>query len=158
MVSPPHHNRRFFTTAAISLVELLVVIAILASVALIVIPHVGKFSDAAERSVAKRNAQRLASLSASIAAMGAEHVLPESLGGTEATCRQLRKGFTFTEGVSAGQYYGMPSLAEHEIPFAAVYLEIGYENLSFLQLIYLAGKEFEEEEPAVNNGNKKKKK
>lgn len=158
MVYPPHHNRRSFRIAAISLVELLVVIAILASVALIVIPHVGKFSDAAERSVAKRNAQSLASLSASIAAMGAEHVLPESLGGTEATCRLLRKGVTFTDGLSAGQYYGMPGLPEHEIPFAAVYLEIGYENLSFLQLIYLAGKEFGDEEPVVNNGKKKKKK
>ena len=121
-----------------SLTELLIVIAVIGIIAAIAIPQIGKVADAAEESTARRNAQNIASLSHILAAVGMNHVVPESLGGEEATCRIIKRGVTVIEGPMKGEFVGMPSLGDEEIPHATAYLDTLYESFSQLQLIYVA--------------------
>lgn len=122
--------------AGFSLTEMLVVVAVLGIIAAIGIQAIGGLADTANETAARRNAQNLASLSAGLSNLGVAHVIPESLGGIEATCRLLKLGIVVPDGPMKGSYYGVPGLPEERIPAASVYLEISYRNLYVLRMIY----------------------
>lgn len=98
--------------------------AILAAFAL---PAIENLHDTADKAKSQANAQRIASISSSLASMGVAHVLPDSLGGVEATSRLLREGVTVPEGVFAGQFFVIGGLSDNEITEAASHLEIVYD-------------------------------
>ena len=93
-----------------SLVEVLVVISVIGIVVALAIPAISNFSDGAKDTVARQNASNLAKLSASLAAVGMDHVIPESLGGVEATCRLLKHGIVVSEGPMKNALFAMPGL------------------------------------------------
>jgi len=128
---PVKQNRRGF-----SLTEMLVVVAGIGILCAIGVQTIGGLSDTAKETAARRNAQNLASFSAVLSSLGVAHVIPESLGGKEATCRLIKHGVIVPSGPMKGTYYGIPGLPEERIPSAAVYLEISYENLYVLRMIY----------------------
>lgn len=118
-----------------SLVEVLALISVIGIMTSIAIPLLGYLGHSASESKAKRNAQNAAHISALLSAAGVEHVLPESLGGTEATTRLIQHGITVSDGPLSGAYFGMPSLTEDEVAPTAVYLEILiYE--SYLRMVF----------------------
>ena len=116
--------------------ELLIVIAVIGIIAAIAIPSLANLSDVADQTTAKRNAQNFASVSAGLASAGVEHVIPESLGGVEATCRLLRKGLTVPDGPFAGTFFAVPAVPLDKIQMTSVYLDLEFERFLARQLIY----------------------
>lgn len=121
-----------------SLVELLVTIGIIAVVVTIAVQMIGGLSDNADATAAKKNAQNMGSVSASLSALGVAHVIPESLGGTEATCRLIRHGIEIPDGPMQGTYFSVAGVSDDDIPSVAVYLDISYQDLYVLRMIYNA--------------------
>ena len=97
---------------------------------------IGGLSDNAEETAAKKNAQNMGSVSASLSGLGVAHVIPESLGGTEATCRLLRHGIEIPDGPMQGTYFSVAGVSDDDIPSVAVYLDISYKDLYVLRMIY----------------------
>lgn len=118
-----------------SLIEVLVVVSIIGVLSAVAIPVLGSIANAASESKAKRNATEAARMSAALSAAGVEHVLPDTLGGAEATTKLLQKGVRVPDGALAGTYFGMPSLSDDEIPPTAVYLDILLME-SVLRMVY----------------------
>ena len=123
-------------TRGFSLVEMLTVIGVIGTITAIAIPMIGNISEGASDTTARSNARNLASISGGLASIGTEHVVPESLGGIEATCRLLRIGVTVPDGAYAGEYFGMPGLALENIPPAVVYLDLSFERSIARRLVY----------------------
>lgn len=115
--------------------EVLVVIAVIAILAALAIPAIENIHGTADETKAKANAQRIASTSSALASMGVAHVLPDSLGGVEATARLLREGVTVPDGIFAGQFFVLPNLTDDEITNASPYLEIIYD-FAEVRLVY----------------------
>ncbi|MEM7011424.1 MAG: prepilin-type N-terminal cleavage/methylation domain-containing protein [Verrucomicrobiota bacterium] len=111
----------------LSLVEVLVAIAIVAVLAAIAVPTISNLHDTADKTKSQSNAQHIAQISSSLASMGVAHVLPDSLGGVEATARLLREGVTVPDGVFAGQFFVVSGLTDDEITEAAAYLQVIYD-------------------------------
>lgn len=128
------HQRRF--RAAFSLVELIVVVAIIGILGLLAVPTINNLWESSHDAAAQRNAQNIASISAELASMGVAHVLPDSLGGVEATARLLREGVTVNEGIFTGQLVVIRGISDQEILSASRYLEIVYD-LNEIRLVYL---------------------
>ena len=129
--------KRFELDAGFSLVELLVVIAILAVVTLLALPSIRNVLESGEEAKVEQNAKNIARISERLAAIGVAHVLPESLGGIEATARLLREGVIVPEGPMQGQTFSLSGLTDEEITKAAVRLRIVYDE-SELSLEYVA--------------------
>ena len=121
-----------------SLVELLVTIGVIAVVVTIAVQMIGGLSDNANETAAKKNAQNMGSVSANLSALGVAHVIPESLGGTEATCRLIRHGIEIPDGPMQGTYFSVAGVSDDDIPSVAVYLDISYQDLYVLRMIYNA--------------------
>ena len=119
-----------------SLVELLVTIAAIALLVTIAVQSIGGLSDNAKETAAKKNAQNMGSVSASLSGLGVAHVIPESLGGTEATCRLLRHGIEIPDGPMQGAFFSVSGVRDDDIPSVAVYLDISYQDLYVLRMIY----------------------
>lgn len=113
---------------AFSLVELLVVIVVIAIITAIGMPVIRGVLENGEDAKVLQNAKNIASLSANLASIGVAHVLPESLGGIEATARLLREGVIVPEGPLAGQMFKMNGLSDVEITKAADKLVIVYSE------------------------------
>ena len=109
------HTRLHPEKRGFSLVEILIVISVIGILAAVIIPQVGRMADLATETKAKQNAQNTARISGALSAAGVEHVVPESLGGAEATTRLLRRGITVSQGPMAGAHFGMPNLSEEEV-------------------------------------------
>ena len=121
-----------------SLVELLVMIGVIGIMVTIAVTSIGNLSDNADATAAKSNAANMGSISASLSGLGVAHVIPESLGGTEATCRLLRRGIRIPDGPMQGSYFGVPGVSDDEISSVAVYLDISYQDLYVLRMVYNA--------------------
>ena len=126
-------NRR---SKGFSLTEMLVVVAVIGIITSIAIQAIGNLSDTARETVARGNAQQLDTLSGTLSGLGVAHVIPDSLGGVEATCRLLKEGIVLSEGPMSGSFYGMPSLPEKRIPAASEYLKVAYEQSYVLRMRY----------------------
>lgn len=109
------------------LMELLVTIAILAIITAAVLPTVSKINEAGNRAKNLANANHVSSMSAILASLGVAHVIPDSMGGVEATARLLREGVVVLEGPMAGEIYRLPSLSDQDIEDLDDYLEIQYD-------------------------------
>ena len=120
---------------AFSLVEILVVIVVIGIITAIAMPAIRGVLENGEEAKVTQNAKNIAALSSNLAAIGVAHVLPDSLGGIEATARLLREGVTVPEGPLAGQMFRMNGLSDQEITKAADKLTIVYAekelNLQF---------------------------
>ena len=75
-----------------------------------------------------RDAKDIAGLSDRLAEIGVAHVVPESLGGIEATARILRDGIVVSEGPLEGQFFVLSGLTVEDIASAAPLLEVVYEK------------------------------
>ena len=125
-----------FPAQGLSLVEVLVVIAVIGILAAVAIPTVTNINESSKKATAIRNAQNAAKISASLEAFGVAHVIPESLGGVEATVRLIREGVTVPAGSPmAGEVFGLPGLSDESIAEMSAHLEIRY-GLKDLRLIY----------------------
>ncbi len=114
---------------------MLVVVVVTGVMALIAVPAYNDMFAASTKAKQKRNAQQIAEMSAELAAMDVAHVIPDSLGGVEATARYLREGITVHDGLFAGKVYALPGLSDEEISQSAKYLDVIYEAKE-LRLIF----------------------
>jgi prepilin-type N-terminal cleavage/methylation domain-containing protein len=112
---------------AFSLIEMLVVISVLGIISMFAIPAISSVSESSKTAKAQRNAQNIAQISSALGAIGVAHVLPDSLGGAEATARLLREGVTVDRGAFKGQFFIIASLTDEEITYASKYLNIVYD-------------------------------
>ena len=140
-MAQPLHSNVTSCRHGFSLVEMLVVIAIIGVVTLISVPLITNFISVGKESVAKRNAQTTVGVSAKLSSIGVAHVLPESLGGAEATTRLLRRGIRVPDGPMQGQYYGIDYISDENIEAAAIFMEILF-NHDVLQLGYNPNADF----------------
>jgi len=122
-------------TRALTLVEGLLVIVAMAIVVAIAVPIIGNIRESAKRTVMTQNAKMVASMSEALAALGVAHVIPDSMGGVEATARLLREGVIVPEGPFAGERFVLSGMTDGEIEDVADYLEIRYDTTG-LRLIY----------------------
>ena len=99
----------------------------MAVLAAIAFPTISNMHETADKAKSQGNAQHIAQISSSLASMGVAHVLPDSLGGVEATARLLREGVTVPDGVFAGQFFVVSGLTDNEILEAAGFLEVVYD-------------------------------
>ncbi len=101
-------------------------------------PVIGGLHESANEARDRANAQNIATVSASLAAVGAIHVFPPSMGGKEATIKLLREGITVSEGPFAGQKMVVDALSNEEIEKAMRFLEIAIDSTE-LRLVYTPG-------------------
>lgn len=111
-----------------SLVEMLVTIVVLGVIAAIAIPSVSRIRESAKEAAAMKNAKTIAQMSGALAALGVAHVIPDSMGGAEATARLLREGVTVPEGVMAGEVWTIPGMTDEHIEEVGVFLSVKYDR------------------------------
>ena len=117
------------------MVELLLVIAVIGIVVTIGVPVVGNIRESAKKAAATQNAKNVAQLSEALAALGVAHVIPDSMGGVEATARLMREGVVVPEGPMAGEKFLLSGMRDGDIEEVARYLKIRYGERD-LQLIF----------------------
>lgn len=121
------------TAKGFSLTELLVVVAILSFLAGIAVPAISRMNESAKESVARRNAQHAATVSAAANADGAYHVFPGDMdpGGVSMSLEVLRQGVV-------GEYTGIrffANLSQEQITEASKYLDIAFNGKEYV-LVY----------------------
>lgn len=102
----------------------IVIIGVLAAVAIPIAQGLGRVSA----SKSKRNAQMAAEVSNNLVALDVAHVLPESLGGVEATTRLLKLGIKVEDGSMEGVTMSLPGLQESEIKPTSTYLRVVFDE------------------------------
>ncbi|MDF1859341.1 MAG: prepilin-type N-terminal cleavage/methylation domain-containing protein [Verrucomicrobiales bacterium] len=122
-------------SSGLSLTELLIVVAAIGIIAAIAIPTTATFREAAIRAAATQNAKNIAQMSEALAALGVAHVIPDSMGGVEATARLLREGVIIPEGPMAGERFLLSGMKDKDIEETAKYLDIEYDKFQ-LRLIF----------------------
>lgn len=115
--------------------ELLVTIAVIGILAAALWPTVSNINEAGKRAKNLANANHVSSMSAILASLGVAHVIPDSMGGVEATARLLREGVVVQEGPMAGEIYRLPSLSDQDIEDLDDYLEIQYDMVELRLVI-----------------------
>lgn len=115
--------------------ELLLVVAVIGLVAAIAVPTVSRIRESAKAAAATQNAKNVAQMSEALAALGVAHVIPDSMGGAEATARLLREGVIVPEGPMAGERFILSGMREGEIEETAEYLRIEYDETN-LRLVF----------------------
>ncbi|MEM9281465.1 MAG: hypothetical protein AAGA96_06550 [Verrucomicrobiota bacterium] len=122
-------------SSALTLTELLIVVVVIGVIVTIGVPVIGNIRESAKRATAMQNAKNVASLSEGLAALGVAHVIPDSMGGVEATARLMREGVVVPEGPMAGEIFILSGMRDSEIEEVAVYLRIRYGEKD-LQLVF----------------------
>ena len=108
------------------LLELIVVVTIIGFIAAVAIPYFSDLRSGVSREKTRRNAQQMVALSTAINGLGIAHVLPDSLGGVQATARLIREGITVNHGPVAGERIALSGLTDEEIELLPEFLEIVY--------------------------------
>ena len=108
-----------------------IIIGVLAAVAIPIAQGLGR----ASASKSKRNAQMAAEVSNNLVSLDVAHVLPESLGGAEATIRLLKQGFKIEDGSLDGMTIGLQNIPDSEVKPASTYLGVVFDEQS-LRLEY----------------------
>lgn len=116
--------------------ELLIVIAIIGITTLMSAPLFTDLLTRSRQTLNRQNAQRAVSISSQLSSIGVAHVLPESLGGVEATLRLLRLGIVVPDGEFQGKFFTVGEISDQNIEEAAEYIEIVFETEE-LQLGYV---------------------
>jgi type II secretory pathway pseudopilin PulG len=119
----------------LSLTELLLIVAVIGVISAVAIPTVSRIRDSAKVAAATQNAKNVAQMSEALAALGVAHVIPDSMGGAEATARLLREGVIVPEGPMAGERFILAGMREGEIEETAEYLRIEYDETN-LRLVF----------------------
>ena len=114
---------------------MLVVIAVIGILSAIAIPTIQNINGASNEVKDQANARHVEGVSSSLAALGVAHVIPESLGGAEATVRLLREGVIVPDGAFQGQLFVVKAISDKDVSKASTYLEILY-NYTELHLSY----------------------
>lgn len=122
--------------SGMSLVEVLVTIVVLGVIVAIAIPSVSRIRDSAKVAAAMKNAKTIAQMSGALAALGVAHVIPDSMGGAEATARLLREGVTIAEGAMAGEVFVIPGMTDDHIEEVAEFLDVKYDRVE-LRLVFV---------------------
>ena len=125
----PHFSR------GLSLVEALIVIVAIGIIVAIALPVIGNLRESAQQAASMQNAKNVAQLSEALAAFGVAHVIPDSMGGVEATARLMREGIIVPEGPMAGEKFVLSGMRDNEIADVARYLTIRYGEKD-LQLVF----------------------
>ena len=112
----------------LSLVEGLLVIVTIGIILAISLPIIGNIRESAKKAAATQNAKMVASMSEALAALGVAHVIPDSMGGAEATARLLREGVIVPEGPFAGERFILSGMRDGEIEEIAEYLSIQHDE------------------------------
>jgi len=120
---------------AFSLLELLAAVAAIGILAAIASMALRGIRDDGDSTKDRANAQHIAQVSAALGAMGVAHVLPDSLGGAEATARLLRNGIEVSKGPFTGQTMSIKALSDEDLSAASHYLELVYD-LKEVRLVY----------------------
>ncbi len=103
-------------------------IAVIGILAMLAVPMISGANETTTETKDKANAKHVESVSQSLAAIGVAHVIPESLGGIEATIRLLRAGVVVSQGPFAGQTFMLRSLSDREVSGAARHLSLIYDE------------------------------
>jgi len=119
----------------LSLVEGLLVIVTIGIILAISLPIIGNIRESAKKAAATQNAKIVASMSEALAALGVAHVIPDSMGGAEATARLLREGVIVPQGPFAGERFILSGMRDDEIEEISVYLSIQYDETQ-LRLVF----------------------
>lgn len=112
---------------AFSLVEVLIVIAIIGTISAVAIPVFTEIRESSQKAKNLTNARHMERMSAALASLGVAHVIPDSMGGVEATARLLREGVTVPEGPMAGEVFRLPNMSEDDISEAGELLRVQYD-------------------------------
>jgi hypothetical protein len=133
-----HSSKSTIRNRMIGLTEISVGIAAVAILAVIVLPIIRSISQATTSRM-KHNAQVTQQASSSLSTLNIAHVLPESLGGVEATTRLLKQGIYVSDGPMEGHFLGVPNLQENEVVPTSKFLNVVFD-LSDLYLEYSPGR------------------
>lgn len=125
-----------------SLVELLVVIAVIGVIAAVAIPAIQNINESSKQATAIANAKNVAQMSSALSSLGVAHVIPDSMGGVEATARLLREGVVVTEGPLTGERMSLDALGDEAISDLAEYLDIQYGKTE-LMLVFKPQQKFD---------------
>lgn len=120
---------------ALSLVEVLIVVVVIGVLAALAMPTISNIRGVAKKATAIQNAKSISQMSGALAALGVAHVIPDSMGGVEATARLLREGVIVPDGPMTGEKFVLTGLLDEEIDYVAEYLFIQYDRRE-LRLIF----------------------
>ena len=109
------------------LTELLITIAIIGAITGFAVPVVSNIFESSKKAKNLANAKQIEQVSAALAGMGVAHVIPESMGGVEATARLLREGVIVPEGPMAGEKLAVPGLRDSDIEELNDFLRVQYD-------------------------------
>ncbi len=112
---------------AFSLVEMIVVVAVIGIIAAVAIPSISGLRQRSTSAKNLANAKSVERMSATLASLGVAHVIPDSMGGVEATARLLREGVIVPEGPMEGEIYMLKGLRDNDITELAKYLQVRYD-------------------------------
>jgi len=113
-----------------------VVVAVIVIVVAIAVPVIGNLYGISKRTTAKQNAKLVEQMSKALGAFGVAHVIPDSMGGVEATARLLREGITVPDGPMAGERFILSGMRDSDIEEIAQFLQIRYEE-NYLRLMFV---------------------
>ena len=117
------------------MVEVLIVVVVIGIIAAMALPSISNIRGVAKKTTAIQNAKSISQMSGALAALGVAHVIPDSMGGVEATARLLREGVIVPEGPMAGEKFVLTGLNDDEIEQVAYYLYVQYDRRE-LRLIF----------------------
>lgn len=120
---------------AFSLVEMLIVVAIIGVISAVALPIVSMVRESSNEAKNLANAKNIERMSGALASLGVAHVIPDSLGGVEATARLLREGVIVPDGPMAGETFSVPGLGDEDIRELSEFLQIHYD-MSELRLVF----------------------